>query len=1041
MADPSPYTTKTHFPFSTIQPKPINKSKSFSHFIFKVLFFTLFVIAVSLFPSQAPYFVNQTLFTKFWELIHLLFIGIAVAYGLFSTRNVEHEIIEIETESSVVAGSASYVSKMFPVWTNFNENGNTFGFDEKSVMHSLNPPQCLDRGQEGFVCHTNGGNVGIFDEQYNTRLPISMDNFDCSVEFDATNVVQAWNSENYQSEPVVVLSQPCYTIGEHGEVVGYKSLGLPVRSLRSVSGGVDGVKHSNEIDSSSGSRGSCMGREREFGDIDPSNSGKKFNDASVVGASASPIRWRSRSRKTREKGCGNVTRPMHIRPHSVDETKFEAMSSTSLRSTTPFSSHIAAYSSLNSTSSENMNFLEVELGKEETSYVPASEKMNFQEEDLRQMNTSFVPASENMNFDEEDFRQSETWYMPGSENMSFQEVDSGNKIFRGSSSRKGRMATKGKHAYGSYPSQFRPMSIDETQVGSLTSRSFQSMGSFSPHPSMYSSFDSSTSDNMNFQDEYIEQKKTPHVHTSESVNFQEEDMGQKKTFYVHASENVNFQEENLKQRKSRYVHASENMNFQQEDMRPKKNFYVHDSENANFQEENLRQRKTSYVPAFENMSFQEEDMGRKKTFYVHASENMNFQEEKTGQKNTSFVPASENMNFQEVDLRKISREPSSRNGSRETKQKPVAVSHPSHFRPMLVDATPYEEGSMNFEEEILGQKNTCYVPGSENMNFEEEDLGKKISKGPSSRNGRMEGKSAAVCHPSHFKPMTVDEAQFDSLTSHSFQSMGSFSSRTSLCSSASSENMNLANDGFGEKKSSNGSSSSSPLPPATMNHARGYSNESLLQDDIQSNLSDDLRDINETRDEDPRGNKESRMHVFLSDSEKPASLPKTPSRGKSVRTRRASGLSSGQIKIGEVSTKQNEEKFEKKPNNVEAVSTRKDKMKSGEPDLIMKVTSNKTPDYFSPPKPDVTLVNLHKTDKQEPSKNVSKEDSDIELENIQLSSDEDVVSGHVNDSGLDSEVDKKASEFIAKFKAQIRLQKMGSVDRSKLQKTTGNFVR
>ncbi|KAF1898155.1 hypothetical protein Lal_00032920 [Lupinus albus] len=1012
MADPIPYSTNTHFPFSTIQPKPINKSKSFSHFFFKVLFFTLFIIAVSLFPSQAPHFVNQTLFTKFWELIHLLFIGIVVTYGLFSRRNVEHEIIEIETESSVVGGNASYVSKMFPVWTNSNENENTFGLNEKRVMHSLNPPQYS----------LNGGAVGVFDEQYKTQLPISEDNFDSSVGFDATNVVQAWNSENYQSEPVVVVAQPCYAVGECGEAVGYKPLGLPVRSLRSVSGGVDGVKHSNESDNSSGSRGSGKSsrriREREFGDIDHSNVEKKFNDASVVGASASPIQWRSRPRKMRGKGYGNVTRPMHIRPHSVDETKFEAISSTSLRSTTPFSSHIAMYSSLNSISSDNMNFLEVEMGKEETSYVPSSENMNFQEEDLRQKNTSFVPASENMNFEEEDFRQSETWYMPGSENMNFQEVDLGKKIFRGSSSRKGRMATKGKHASSSYPSQFRPTSVDETQVGSLTSRSFQSMGSFSPHPSMYSSFDSSTSDNMNFKDEYIEQKKTPHVH---------------------ASENVNFQEENLRQRKSRYVHASENMNFQ-EDMGPKKNLYVHASENANFKEENLWQMKTSYVPASEDMSFQE-DMGNKKTFHAHASENMNFQEENMGKRNTSFVPAYENMNFQEVDLRKVYREPSSRNGSRETNENPVAVSHPSHYRPMSVDATPYKEGSVNFQEENLGQKNTCYVPGSENMNFQEEDFGKITSQGLSSRNGRMEGKSAAVSHPSHFRPMSVDEGQFDSLTSHSFQSMGSFSSRTSLCSSASSENINLVNDGFLEKKSSHGSSSGSSLPSTRMNHARGYSNESLLQDEIQSNLSDDLRDLNETRDEDPQGNKESGMHVFLSDSEKPASLPKTPSRGKSVRTRRASGLSLGQTKIGEVFTKQNEEKIEKKPYNVEAVSTRKDKTKSGEPDLLMKGTSKKTLDSFCPLKPDLTFANLHKIDKHEPSKNVSKEDSDIELENIQLSSDEDVVSRHVNDSGLDSEVDKKASEFIAKFKAQIRLQKMGSIDRSKMQKTTGNFVR
>ncbi|CAL0302897.1 unnamed protein product [Lupinus luteus] len=895
---------------------------------------------------------------QYWDLIHLIFIGIAVAYGLFSRRNVEQEIIEIETESSVVCGNASYVSKMFPDSTIFDENEYPCGFDEKRVMHCLNTQ------------YFDGGAVGVFDEQLETQLSISEDNLNYSVGFDGTNVVQAWNSENYESEPVVVVAQPCHTIGECGEAVSYKPLGLPVRSLRLVSEGVGGVKYSNESVSSSGSKGSCKSsvksRDKQFWDTGPSILERKFNDGDdTAGASASPIPWRSRSRKMRrEKGYGNVTHPhpMHFRPYSVDETKFGALGSRSLPSVTPFSSHVAVYSSLNSTSPDNMNFCEVEMGKEEASYVPASEKMNFQEEDLRQKNTSFVSGSKNMNFEEEDFRETKTSYVPASESIIFREVDFGKKKLQGSSSRNGKMATKRKHATASYPSHFRPISVVETQFESLTSRSFQSVDSLSLHPGMYSSFDSSIPDNVNYQEEDIEQKKTSHLHSSEKVHLRQEDMGQERTFYAHASENVNFQEENLRQGKTRNVPASEYMNFQEEDMGLKKTSYVHASENVNFQEENSGQRKTSYVPASENMSFEEEDMGQRKTSYVNASENMIFQEENMGQQKTSSVPAFENMNFQEV---------------------------PS-----------------------------------------------------SSRNGRMEnkGKCAAVSHPSHIRPTSVDEPQFQSISSHSFPYMGSFSSRTSLssCSSAA-ENMNSLKEDFGEKKSSHGSSSSSPLPPSIKNHDPVYSNESLPQGDIQSNLSDDSGDFNETwGEENPRGNKKSGMHATLSDSEKPAGLPKIPSRGKSVRTIRASGLSLGKIGIGEVSRKQSDEK---KPNIVEAASARKDQMESEEPDFLLKAASKKTPDSYCPPKPEATFINGRIGDKLEPPKNVSGEDSDIELENIQLSSDEDVLSEHVNGSGLDSEVDKKASEFIAKFKAQIRLQKMGSIDRSKGQKTIRNFVR
>ncbi|KAK7394550.1 hypothetical protein VNO78_15081 [Psophocarpus tetragonolobus] len=903
MADSSPYT-KPHFPLSDhssrIQPKPTNQGKSCSAFILKSLFLALFVIVLPLFPSQAPDFLNQTILNKLWELLHLLFIGIAVTYGLFSRRNSELDTthLEIETTHSNAA-APSYVSQVFPASTIFDDgrqNDNPCGVDEKRMMMmQCWNPQYYDGGP-GVNCSNVGSTVAVFDEQYKSHLPISQDSF-YSVRCDGNgnNVVQAWNSEYYHSEPVVVVAQPNYNTSECGEIVDYKPLGLPIRSLRSVARDVDSDTYANESDSSSGSRGSCKSGDREFGDLGPSNLEKKFNDA--VGGSASPIPWRSRM--DRETMYGHVNRPSHCRPLSVDETKFEALGSRSLQSATSFSSHTNMYSSLDSILLGNMNFQEEEMRQKEAPYASTSEKRNFREEDVAQRKNSFVPVSEIMNFQEEDNMGSwKTSYVPASENTNFQEIDLGKKIFQGSSSRYRRMASKGKYGAASFPSHFRPMSVDETQFNSLgsNSKSFdEAVRSFSSNARMYSSLDSISS----------------------------------------------------------------------------------------------------------NMDFLEEDVGQKKTSYMHSSENMNFQEEDMGHK-TSYVQDSQIVNFQEEDMER---------------------------------------------------KNTSYVPASENMNFLEVDLGKKGSQVFSSRNGIIEskGKYATDSRPSHLRPVSVDETQLESLSSHSFQSMGSFSSQSSLCSSldsALSENMNSPKEDLGEKKSSHGSSSSSPSPLAKRNgeaslqafQAHGYTNGSLLPDDIKSSLNDDLRGLNEIKGEDLPGKKESWMHALQSDPEKPGSIAKASSRGKSVRTRRATGLSTGTMRIGETSSsKQTDEKVEKNLNNVESV-LRKEKTKSGEPDHPSKGVNKKTLDPYCS-KPEVKFSNHRKRDKLEPSKNLPKQDSDVELENIRVSSDENGVLESVNDSDLDSEVDKKASEFIAKFKAQIRLQKMGSIERSKEQKTTQNKIR
>ncbi|CAK8540584.1 unnamed protein product [Lathyrus sativus] len=918
MADPIPIPK----PHLQIQPKPVKKGNSCSDFIIKFLFLAIFAIVLPLFPSQAPEFLNQTILTKLWELLHLLFIGIVVAYGLFSRRNAELET-NLETQPSGESSNSnnsttpSYVSKFFPASNIFGDESeidNSCGFDENKMMHWNN--------SQYFEGNSNS-TVGVFDEQYNTqKLSNSEDNFGYSVRFDdgnGTNVVQSWSSEYYYSEPVVV-AQPYYGNGECGEVVGHKPLGLPVRSLKLVEREVDGLRYvdENANDLSSGSVRSSkrldMSEDREFGDMDPGNLEKEFNDAAIGGGIASPIDWNSRfGRMEREKVYGNVNGSSQFSSISVDETKFDGLGSNSLQSTASFFSHAGMYSSFDPIASDNVNFQDEEMTRKESLFVHASEMKNFQDNDVRWRKTSFVPAPEIMIFEEEEMTRKESSFVhasemknfqdkdvrrrkksvvPAPENMIFEEEDTeqrvqrrdlGKKISEGRSLRNRRMVTKGKHADGVYPANFRTMTVDETQFEPHNSQTGKSAGSFSPNTGIYSSIDSISSDAIDFREEDI--------------------MVQKESFPLHTSENMNSQEEVVEQKNTSYVNASENVDFRVEDL---------------------------------------------------------------GQKKNSFVPVSEDMNFQDADLVKMISQVSSRNETMETG-----------------------------------------------------------------------GRYAAVSHPLRFRPISVDEIQLESRSSRSLQSMGSFSSHTSNTSirssldSVSSENMNSLQEGLGEKKSLHGSSSSSsssspsssarrngetPLQPI---EGHGYSIDSLVHGDLKGKSG--------IVDEDPPRYEESVMHGLHSDSDKPTSLAKVLAKGKSVRTRRISGLTSGTKKFDEIPNKQadDDKVVVKKP-------------KSREPDSILKGISKKTLDCHIPNHHEGIFSSHRKRDKPEPSKNVYKEDSDNKRESIQGSSDDDRVSEYVNDSGLDSEVDKKASEFIAKFKAQIRLQKTGSIERSKGQKMFGD---
>ncbi|KAG5399599.1 hypothetical protein IGI04_014206 [Brassica rapa subsp. trilocularis] len=95
MASPSSYTKHPSPPRSTTAAAtPPSVSPAGGGFFSKPVLLGMFLLALPLFPSQAPDFVGETVLTKLWELIHLLFVGIAVAYGLFSRRNVGESNVE-----------------------------------------------------------------------------------------------------------------------------------------------------------------------------------------------------------------------------------------------------------------------------------------------------------------------------------------------------------------------------------------------------------------------------------------------------------------------------------------------------------------------------------------------------------------------------------------------------------------------------------------------------------------------------------------------------------------------------------------------------------------------------------------------------------------------------------------------------------------------------------------------------------------------------------------------------------------------------------
>ncbi|KAJ4951091.1 hypothetical protein NE237_027923 [Protea cynaroides] len=259
----------------TPQTQP-NPCKFYWHFLYKAVIVIVLFVVLPLFPSQAPEFITQSALTRSWELFHLLFVGIAVSYGLFSRRNVETE----KENQSKIDSAQNYVSRILQV-------------------------------------------SSVFD-----------DDLDSPSGSDDNRKIQTWSSRYFRGEPMLVVEQESSVPDEQSSTITKicnQPLLLPVRSLKSRVSDSEAPETSKEplvfsgslSMSSSGSRSSSNSsvktRNKEIGALDPLYLEEKLQESVVL---PSPVPWRSRSGRMEMKEDPEVVTPNSLSP-SADEAEID----------------------------------------------------------------------------------------------------------------------------------------------------------------------------------------------------------------------------------------------------------------------------------------------------------------------------------------------------------------------------------------------------------------------------------------------------------------------------------------------------------------------------------------------------------------------------------------------------------------------------------------------------------------------------------------------------------------------------------------------
>ncbi|XP_026401377.1 uncharacterized protein LOC113297175 [Papaver somniferum] len=237
-----------------------NPSKFNFGFIYKAIIVSIVLVLLPLFPSQAPEFVNQAIPDRSWELVHLLFVGIAVSYGLFSRRNVDN----VNETTRGVENTQAYMSRMLSV-------------------------------------------SSVFDDDFQNPSLSSDDN--------NNHLVQTWNSRYLRGESNVNLVAQADNSGfdeqiNHRRNVSVQPLLLPLRSLRSQMPDSHFIENQEEYIDESVDRNVVNGEVDELGPLDLDE--KNVNGHFVL---PSPIPWRSRS------GRMVMSEQVNAYPPSVEDSE------------------------------------------------------------------------------------------------------------------------------------------------------------------------------------------------------------------------------------------------------------------------------------------------------------------------------------------------------------------------------------------------------------------------------------------------------------------------------------------------------------------------------------------------------------------------------------------------------------------------------------------------------------------------------------------------------------------------------------------------
>ncbi|TYJ08594.1 hypothetical protein E1A91_A11G085600v1 [Gossypium mustelinum] len=296
------------------------------------------------------------------------------------------------------------------------------------------------------------------------------------------------------------------------------------------------------------------------------------------------------------------------------------------------------------------------------------------------------------------------------------------------------------------------------------------------------------------------------------------------------------------------------------------------------------------------------------------------------------------------------------------------------------------------------------------------------------RSGRMRQRfdGGGVTRPSHFRPLSVDESQFQSLKSQSLHSASQSHSPSSLSPSHASSSEPPKSKMIESLKERN-PSQSFPLPspskrrkPLIASHSRQYSDGSLLGARSRKCFEDEWEEFRDSKKDDDSSTNQERVSSYpLKFDAKPIAPSKASSRGKSVRTFRGSGITI--IGSGDAGEKQGN--HTKGCDEIEEVEGYKGgsgpKLGHCNPSVVFNSQNLGGNAYM----PNPTYSRNWNQDFAENS------ESEREDEDFRERSDEVTVSGTTSVAGSDTyEVDRKAGEFIAKFREQIRLQRTTSVD-------------